>query len=412
MNRLLAALIALTITVTVTVTAHGSRPTPTEEPKKPYSWYVVPNIAFDTDDGLGFGVRGELAFNEPGFDPYKLAMVVHIFASLNGYHHHRFRLDRTGLGPGGALRLTLHLAWRQWLNDGYWGMGNGTTRERQFAREFDGEDPRRKRYRYTLYQPFAHLTLRGKLGGAWSMFAALNAKWSQVETYTGSLLEEHRPYGMDGGLGAILSAGVIYDTRAPEVNPERGIYAELSARGASTLPHGAGTFGGLYANLRGFLSVTPWLVLCGRFMGEMLWGEIPFYEMVHWGGAWPRAGFGGFETLRGISFGRWRAPGKAILNLEARFRVLDHTAFGESVQWQLALFSDNGVVWGAGDSATAPDPELPFHPAGGGGIRVVLQEAFVGRIDMGVGLDPVRERDGRIVNEISWGIYIVFDHAF
>ena len=48
----------------------------------------------------------------------------------------------------------------------------------------------------------------------------------------------------------------------------------------------------------------------------------------------------------------------------------------------------------------------------GGGIRAILQESFVGRVDVGVGLDPVRERDGRIVNETSWGIYIVFDHAF
>jgi outer membrane protein assembly factor BamA len=404
MKQVFVALIVLLVAVPAT----GE-----EKKKKPYRWYVVPNIAFDTDDGLGFGARAELAFDEPGFEPYKMALVVHAFASLNGYHHHRFRLDRTGLGPGGALRVTLHLAWRQWLNDGYWGVGNGTTRERDFARDFDGDDPRRKRYRYTLYQPFAHFTLRGDISGPWSMFAALNAKWSQVETYAGSLLEEQQPFGMDGGLGVILSAGLIYDTRSPEVNPERGIYAELSGRASSTLPDGAGTFAGVYANLKGFLSVTPWLVLCGRFMAEMLWGEVPFYEMVHWGGAWPRAGFGGFETLRGISFGRWRAPGKAILNLEARFRVADVTVWGAPIQWQLALFSDNGVVWGAGDDATAPAPDgIPIHPTVGGGIRAVFQESFVGRIDTGVGIDPVRERDGGTVNEISWGIYIVFDHAF
>jgi len=383
-----------------------------KKPNKPYRWYALPNVAFDTDDGLGFGARAELAFLEEGHDPHKLALVIHIFASLRGYHHHRFRLDRTGLGPDKNLRLTLHVAWRQWLNDGYWGVGNGATRERAHARSFGGDDPRRKRYRYTLYQPFAHLTLRGDISGPWSLFAAVNAKWSRVDTYEGSLLAEQRPYGMQGGLGLILSAGVIYDTRSPEVNPERGVYAELSGRAAGTLPDGAGAFGGAYINLRGYLSATRWLVLCGRLMAEMLWGDVPFYEMVHWGGAWPRAGFGGFETLRGISFGRWRAPGKAILNLEARFRLADHTLFGAHIQWQLALFSDNGVVWGAGDAATAPDPEFPIHPAVGMGLRAVFMESFVGRIDTGVGLDPVREPDGRIINETSWGIYIVFDHAF
>lgn len=389
-------------------------PTTASAKNKPLRWYVVPNIAYDTDDGLGFGARAEVAVDAPGHDPYKMAFVLHGFATLRGYHHHRFRFDRTGLGSDGRLRLTLHLAWRQWQNDGYWGIGNQTARERAYIEEFEDDDPRRKRYRYSLYQPFAHLTLRGRLTPAWSLFAALNAKWSLVETYEGSLLSEQRPFGMDGGLGLILSAGVIYDTRFPEANPVRGVYAELSGRAASTVPEGAGAFGGVYGKVKGYLGVTRWLVLCGRLMAEMLWGEVPFYEMVHWGGAWPRAGFGGFETLRGVSFGRWRAPGKAVLNLEARFHVLRHTLFSRPILWQLALFSDTGVVFGAGGQTThePADSGLPVHPTGGAGIRAIFQDSFVGRIDLGFGPDPIEEEDGTVTQGLSYGIYVVFDHAF
>ncbi len=383
-----------------------------EERKSPYRWYAVPNVAFDTDDGLGFGARGELAITAPNHDPYKMAFVLHIFATLRGYHHHRFRFDRTGLGPGGRLRVTTHVAWRQWLNDGYWGIGNGTTRERAYTESFADDDPSRKRYRYTLFQPFVHVTLRARLSRRWSMFAAVNTKYSIIETYEGSLLAQHRPYGMDGGLTILLSGGFIYDTRSPEVDPKSGVFAEVSGRTAGPLPGGAGTFGGVFASARGYWSPTSWLVLAGRVMGEMLFGEIPFYEMVHWGGSVPVAGFGGFETLRGISFGRWRAPGKAIVNAEARFYVLSHTIFKRPMVWQIALLADAGVVWGAGDDATAPAPDVPVHPAVGLGIRAIFEETFVGRIDSGVGIDPIKEPDGTITHEPTFGIYIVFDHAF
>ena len=387
-----------------------------DQGKPEIRWFALPNIGFDTDDGLGFGARGELAVHQPGYAPYKTAYVVHIFATLRGFHHHRFRYDRTGLGPGRRLRLTAHLAWRQWLNDGYWGIGNRTTRQRAYVeQDLDAEDPRRKRYRYTLFQPFLHVTLRARLARRWRMFASVNAKYSMIETYPGSLLAEQRPFGMDGGLTLLLSGGFLYDSREPEVDPRRGLFAELSGRAAGPLPHGAGAFGGLFASVRGYVSPAPWLVLAARLMGEMLWGEVPFYEMVHWGGAVPVAGFGGFETLRGVSFGRWRAPGKAIFNGEARFYVLRHTLFSRPMVWQLALLLDAGVVWGAGEADSTPDAEadsLPIHPAAGVGLRVIFEETFVGRVDFGLAPDPVREPDGEVAQQLSWGIYFVFDHAF
>ena len=365
-------------------------------------WFAIPNVAYDTDDGLGFGARAELALDEAGYAPYKSAFVLHAFATTRGYHHHRLRYDRTGLGPGRRLRLTLHLAWRQWLNDGYWGLGNGTLR---------APDASAKRYRYTLFQPFLHLTLRGRVDGPWSWFSSLNTKWSAVEAYAGSLLAEQRPFGMDGGLAAIASAGLLFDTRQPEVSPRRGVLLELSARGTPPLPAGAGAFGGPFLSARGFLSLTPWMVLAGRGMVEWLFGDVPFYELVHWGGWVPIAGFGGAETLRGISFGRWRAPGKAVINAELRIDLASHQAFGQPMVWQIVPYADAGVVF-ASEAATGPQGGLPLHPAAGVGVRCVYADAFVGRVDTGFGLDSVRAADGEVTHEASWGLYVVFDNAF
>lgn len=375
-------------------------------------WYVLPNIAFDTDDGLGFGARGELAVPAPGHDPYKTAYVIHVFASLRGFHHHRFRIDRTGLGPEGRIRVTAHLAWRQWDNDGYWGIGNGAAVERAYAGSFEGDDPRRKRYRYTLFQPFAHVTTRIRMAERLSFFVSLSPKYSVVRTYPGSLLEEQRPFGMGGGLALPVSFGVLYDSRQPEADPQRGIFAELGGRFSGLLTGDRGAFVGVLATLRVYRRVTPWLVLAGRAIGELLFGEIPFFDMVHWAGSVPVAGFGGWETLRGISFGRWRAPGKAVVNLEARFRLFAHRVLRRSITWQLAPFFDAGIVFAEGERATAPAPRLPVHLSGGAGIRGILEETFVLRLDSGVGLDTIREPDGRESYAPSFGFYLVFDHAF
>lgn len=377
-------------------------------------FFAIPNAAYDTDDGLGFGARAELALMRPGYDPYRAAFVVHVFATLKGYMHHRVRLDVPGLGAGGRSRLTVHLAWRQWQNDGYWGIGNTTTRDRAYVGDFPDGDPRRKRYNYSLFQPFLHATWRTALRGRWSIFESLNAKWSIVQAYEGSLLAEQRPYGMNGGLGLIFSAGVLYDSRTPEVGPERGVLLELSGRAAIPGPNGAGEFngpfGGVLVSARGFISPKPWLTLGGRIMAEALFGEIPFYEMVHWGGFQPVAGFGGAETLRGTSFGRFRGPIKAILNLEARIRMFGTPLGGRPLDWQLGIFGDFGAVCCTADNTTSGG--LPIHPGGGAGLRLVFDHLFVGRFDVAVGADPVRELDGGITVLPNLGLYIVFDQAF
>lgn len=390
---------------------------PTSEASAPaerdgYSWYAVPNVGFDTDDGLGFGARTELAEKRPGYDPYRVAYVLHAYASVLGFHHHRLRYDRTGFGPGQRLRATLHVAWRQWLNDRYFGVGNATTRERAFAGTFDSDDPRSKRYRYKLFQPFTHFTLRAELDGPFEVFGAVAVRHSTVETYSQSLLREERPFGMDGGVTGEIHGGVLYDTRAPEQDPRKGVLLELSGRAAPSLPGGAGNFRAIFASARGFLSAGRRVVFGARVMGEWLFGEVPFYEMVHWGGAIPVAGFGGSETLRGVPFGRWRGPGKAVLNTEVRILAIDARLGGKPFQWLVVPYADAGLVWGVDDVLDDAGLLAPFHPAAGLGIRAVYDRAFVGRIDVGLGVDPIQEEDGSISNGSNLGIYVVFDHTF
>ncbi len=389
---MIAALLALAL---------AEEPAPRPNPM----WVAMPAMGFDTDDGLGFGARLELDWYKPGYEPYQAALVVHGYASTNGYHHHRLRFDTPGLGKEGKTRLFGHFAYRQWLNDGYWGIGNGTTVER--ATVGTDDEILRKRYRYTLVQPFARLTMRESLGGPWAWFAFLSGRYSKVDTYEGSLLQEEQPLGMAGGPAVQVGAGFLYDTREPELTPDTGVLVELAARAMPPWPGFQGQWVAGFVSLRGFTTLGPGVVFGSRLMGEYMWGDIPFYDYITWGGLVPTIGMGGSETIRGVNFGRWRAPGKALLNNELRIEAGTHTFLHREIRWQAVPFVDLGTVFGAGAGA-----DFPFHPGVGFGMHPIVEKTFAGRFDFAVGMEMVEEDDGSVTYEPNLGGYVVFEHVF
>jgi len=394
----------------IAIPAWGSEPE--VEPKK-FKWMVFPSIAFDTDDGFGLGARFEIQRVDPDVDPYIASFMFQGYVTFRGYHHHRVKVDLPTLGPERQTRFTAFVAFRAWLNDGYWGIGNGTAREREFAGSYDKDDARRTRYRYQLYQPYVQLNLRKDMAHPFGVFSTLVLQYSHVNTYEGSLLEEHQPGGVQGGFALQLSGGFLIDTRAPEITPDRGVFAEFALRVQPRFPGSTGPFFGPFASVRAYLPLAPpRLVLAWRVMGEWLFGDVPLWEMVRWGGSEPITGVGGWLTVRGMAFGRWRAPGKVVGNLELRIDVIRHKLFKQPFRWQLVPFGDFAVVWGAEDLATDGAPAFPIHPTAGIGIHPIWADAFVGRIDFGVGPDAIREPDGSITQAFNWGIYVAFDHIF
>ena len=355
-------------------------------PDEDTSWFAIPIGAYDTDDGFGGGGRFELARGGPDDHPHRVAWMAQSYNAQSGFHDHMVRWDRVGLS-GGRLRLTAFAAWRAWLHDGYYGPGTGTARD---------PDADVERYSYTLLQPTARLTARVGVGeGPWSIFGAGQPSWTEVTIFEGSLLEEHPDTGMEGGLAVWASGGLLHDTRDEEADPSSGHLAQVAGR-VDVLSGVAGPL----LELRGFASPTTWLTVGARVQGEWLFGEVPFYEQVRFGGLSPIAGFGGGDTVRGIASGRFRGPGKAFLNTEARVRVASVTVREVPIALQLAPWADAGAVWGgAGEAGT--------FPSAGGGVKVVFDEQFVGRMDVGVGRDL--GPDGPFP---SLGAYLEFDHVF
>ncbi len=368
-------------------------------------WSAIPNASYDSDDGFGLGARGQVDWLNTDYAPYRASAVVHLFVTTNGYHHHRLKFDLVGLGSAHRGRLYGHFAYRAWLNDGYWGIGNTTTLDPRALEDLERDDPERHYNRYRLIQPFGHITWRREVGGPWAFYAGTEARYSVVGVYPGSLLEAESPLGVEGGAAVQAGGGLLFDTREPEISPGRGVYLEVSGRAVGMVDT---AFGGPMVVARGWVQPAAPVVLAGRVMAEYLFGEVPFYEMVHWGGFVPTAGFGGADTIRGVPYGRWRGPGKAVANGEVRIDVLRHQLAGEELRWQLVPYGDVGFVFGAG----AESPSPVFHPAVGLGVRPIWGETLVGRLDVGVGWDRVVSSDGATTRHLSWGFYLVFDHLF
>lgn len=381
------------------------------------SGYVLPSAAVDTDDGFGAGARAALAWQQEGYAPYKFALQASTYFATSGYMNHRFRFDRTGIGVQKRWRITLHVAYRRWLYDRYYGIGNLTLRTPGAAQATERSDPAYLSERYRLDQPGGQVTIRYELeqGSPWEVFLSQGLRYSLVQLYDDSLLEAQQPYGVQGGGVLQVGVGVLHDTRDPEIAPKRGHFYELSLRAAPAIDAEAGGFGGGLASARWYASPHPKLTIAHRTMVEHLLGRVPFYEMVHWGGSEPIAGFGGGNTLRGVPFGRWRGPGKAVAQTELRWTFLEHGLLGDPFGWELAPWADVGSAFGAGSDAQ-PLPEgvelFPVHPGFGGALRVVYDKTFVGRIDSGVGLDPVLQSDGTIDQRWNWGFYVFADHPF
>lgn len=364
--------------------------------------YALPVVSLDSDDGFGVGARAELYRDREGYEPYLEAWMIHAHVTLTGYQHHRMRYDR--LWP--HARLTVNLAYRKWQNAGWYGLGDGW-------RVVDPPNP--KFQRYILQQPFGRVTVRHDLTGPLQAFVALDLDVTTIRTHPGeSALLDQAPNGMDGGPQLEGLAGLIVDTRQPEISPVRGVFAEVSGRVGARLPMIAprGSMFGVMALAKGYQQLTPGVVFAGRVMAERLWGDVPFYEMTHWGGSTPIVGMGGAETIRGLNSDRFHAPGHAVANAELRVDAFTLHVRKAPLVAEAVPFVDAGTTWGTDRPERMETCGVCLHPSAGLGLRAVYDEAFVGRLDFAIAPDAVRYEGDLNGVRPTWGFYLAFDHTF
>lgn len=405
---------------------------PTAKPKDyrtGYGYAGLPLLNYDSDDGVGFGVKVARYNYGENQRPYKTQLSLQIFFTSRLSMYHELYYDAPNF-RGTPWRIDTYLKLDQVLLNNYYGIGNTADAECPVFTDPSGTDlsdeSQGRVCNYYLsfkkLEPKWILNLRRDLDGPFKLFSGLQVKMTNVVPHTAqvikditsvdvagdwsSYLESEKPYGYGGGIVSYVQGGVIADARDQEASPKFGIFSELSARlgsfNAFQATDSAGRFpiyGGLNLTSRHYVQFLPYTVFASRVVADFLVGDVPFFELTSVGGSRDYSAVGGGTSGRGIPSYRYRGKVKLIVSPEIRFTPVEvYAAKTQKINIGLVAFSDLGRVW----ADYAPDGELlDFHVTVGGGLRVAWNDNFLIRLDYGVA-----------PQEDTTGFYLTFNHAF
>ncbi len=367
---------------------------------------IVPLINFTTDRGLGYGAYAALFYmgaEGPGDAPYRMQVGVQLYRTTGGYQDHKLVLDIPDLADG-RLRTDLHVGWERWDQAYYFGQGNVLPRLRP-------EDTPENRYAFGLNSVRLVSKARVQLAGPWHVFAGQLARTADIDVYSGSLLEQDSPTGVEGGLLSQAFGGFMLDSRDHEFAPTAGVWSEVSARIAGPAIGSTWSMWGLNMTDRRYWSLSSSrLVLATRAAADLQRGESPFFHQIVMGGSqW--VDIGGPLAMRGLPIGRYRGELTLYGDAELRWQATDFNVGRSHFRLFTVPFVNAARIVQPGEQ----DSKLHPHGGGGVGLRLLYNEVFQARFDVGVGREEYIASGGSGDDvERGWvpGVYLAFNTPY
>ncbi len=372
---------------------------------KPYEFSLLPFIGYSSDIGFVGALVAQLYHYEEGVEPYRDTVRAVAVLTSKLVQFYEFLWERVGLF-GKPLRLELLASFTATPVGHYCGVGNRVTcsrrdAERDAARQGfvpgteEHETFLARYYRFRVMRPAARATLR------WAPFrnkdfefiALLNLDYgvpgfySNRGPYAGSRYGQDFPDG-ERGLLSELRVGFFMDRRDNERRPTRGYVWSTTARVSSRVIASRWNYGGINAVAAGYYPLTrnERLVVAGRGMVDLIFGDAPTTSLGSVGGFWSDLAFGGQQIGRGVRGRRFIGRIKVLAQAELRW-----AAIGKPGKFQLLLqaFADFGWV-GLGYRDFGGDLRK-ILVSFGGGVGAYWAKSFVFRFD--VGLSPEERYD-------------------
>jgi len=398
---------------------------------------AFPILDYGSDEGWGFGAHFKLTeFGDGARRPFVYSVEGNVFATTGGIQSHWLALDVPEIG-GSPYRITLRVGYERSKFQPYYGLGNGSVQDDDADRCDDAAlekqlpgppnvcpsappdgvpNPQFRGKRFYQYDveifPSVQLTVIREIGGPWSLLFGYQFllvgfqplyRPDDLGQDTGSQLDADAQRGLLVGWNgqplpsdpyhrfkqryAELSGGVRFDTRDNEFAPTRGMFHELSVRGASHAFGGESNLFGANLTLRLYQRLIPdyWrLVLALRLLADVATAGLPFYLLPETGGIGEEGqlngpdALGGRVSVRGLPLDRYQGNVKLLGNAELRWRFL---TLGEFEIGTVAGV-DVGRVWARlGNSDVGP-----FQVGTAVGLRLAWSHHLVVRAD--VGLSP------------------------
>lgn len=160
---------------------------------------------------------------------------------------------------------------------------------------------------------------------------------------------------------AVVRGGVVVDWRDQEVDPHRGVFAEvLVGRGSGYTRTTAG--------LRAYAHPFDRLMLAARLGAERMTGEPPVAaQLTLESSQGPAVALGGYYSLRGYHDGRFVGPGKLLGGVEARYAIVWAPRV---LEIKIVAFYDFGRVFGPGERVRLTRDGM--HSSGGAEVALAM----------------------------------------
>ncbi len=262
------------------------------EPAAESSYEGMPILTYDTDVGVGYGLK----LSALNMFRARESLDLLAFNSSKGERWYRFVAAlpdiETRQGTVYPIAVDFIVDFDKYLNNNFYGIGNTSAASN----------------RTTYVKAPLDLTLQASRGFASTFVAQIGAHYRTVSTTMGDTIPESTTHALG------LFVNVRYDSRDSYVSPSRGAVAELDWEepiSALAFDYANRT---VIATLQGYQVVCyPRTVLAVRVMGEKVAGNaVPWYGM---------ASLGGNRTLRGYPQDRFLDRVMLVTNAELRFPV-------------------------------------------------------------------------------------------
>ncbi|MDF3820339.1 DUF5982 domain-containing protein [Leptospira sp. 96542] len=184
--------------------------------------------------------------------------------------------------------------------------------------------------------------------------------------------------GSNGGYLNYIRAGIAYDTRDYEPDPDRGWLIEYNINKAETGIGSDYSYIRHFGQIKNFYQPFPKLfeefVVAQRAALTKVEGNVPFFEyryLYSIDGAF--GGLGGLNTLRGYRQERFVGSVMGFYNVEFRMRVGSFSLFDQNFQLSVVPFYDLGRVWDQLRNVNT----MGYKHASGLGLRLIWDQATV-----------------------------------
>ncbi|HSY60244.1 MAG TPA: DUF5982 domain-containing protein [Cytophaga sp.] len=338
----------------------------------------VPEFSSDPLNGFGYGVEGSVYFNgkktDPFFayTPYRRKLDIVLFNTTNNQREIMLGLDIPYIFNS-KWRLRVEGAYEVNPNLLYFGNTEASLAPLHYYPNGDSTqapvtDAKYKDYKNALtgsnqnYNGYTKQEFIFNISAEHSFFdgkvrvlGGYELADVTISTFSGNSFLQNdynagKVIGVNNGIISMLQAGIVYDTRDLETDPNQGIFAEITDEFSTTAFGSKYNFNKTFVHVKAYQRLLPSvfkkMILAGRFgTGYTAW-DAPFFEYQdEWSSEGSIEGLGGANTIRGYKQSRFLARGMTFGNIELRTRFAQTTIFKQHLAFSAVPFFDFGGVW-------------------------------------------------------------------